>query len=148
MRRLLPIAFAIIAAAPATAQTGPSPGALAAQENAVWQSIADHRPEAFAAYLGRDYVGVYPEGTRNAAQEIEDIRALNLTRFQISEFVSRTVDANNVVVTYQVDMSGSAQGQNFAGRFNVASYWHRNGRQWRVLLHSQAQIGSQVPVAH
>lgn len=141
MRRLLPLALAIIATAPATAQNGPSPGALAAQENAVWQSIADHRPEAFAAFLERDYVGVYPDGMRNAAQEMEDIRALNLTRFQISDFVSRAVDANNVVVTYQVDMSGSAQGQNFAGRFNTATYWHRSGRQWRIQLHSQAPIG-------
>ena len=57
-------------------------------------------------------------------------------------------DANNVVVTYQVDMSGNVQGQNFAGRFNVASYWHRNGRQWRVRLHSQTPIGSQAPVSH
>ena len=141
MRRLLPFAFAIIAATPAAAQTGPSPGALAAQENAVWQAIADHRPDTFAAFLARDYVGVYPEGFRNVAQEIEDIRALNLTRFQISDFVARNVDANNVVVTYQVDMSGNTGGQNFAGRFNTVSYWHRTGRQWRVHLHSQAPIG-------
>src|SRR4051794_35754181 len=141
MRRLLIFAFFILAAAPAAAQPGPSPGALATQENAVWQAIADHRPDTFAAFLERDYVGVYPEGFRTAAQEVEDVRALNLTRFQISDFVARNVDANNVVVTYQVDMSGNAQGQNFAARFNVASYWHRTGRQWRVQLHSQAPIG-------
>jgi hypothetical protein len=141
MRRLFPIAVAMIFATPAAAQTVPSPGALAAQENSVWQAIADHRPDNFAAFLERDYVGVYEDGFKTVAQEVEDVRALNLTRFQISDFVARTVDANNVVVTYQVDMSGSVQGQNFAGRFNVASYWHRNGRQWRVRLHSQTPIG-------
>ena len=142
MRRLLPFAFAILAAEPAAAQPAPSPGALAAQENAVWQAIADHKFDAFAAFLDRDYVGVYGEAVRNVAQEVADIRAISLARFQISDFVARGIDANNVVVTYQVDMSGSVQGQNFAGRFNVASYWHRNGRQWRVQLHSQVQIGS------
>ena len=143
MRRLLPFAFAaLLVSAPAAAQPIPSPGALAAQENAVWQAIADHRFDTFAGFLGRDYVGVYAGAVRNAAQEVEDVRAISLARFQISDFVARGVDANNVVVTYQVDMSGTAQGQDFAGRFNVASYWHRSGRQWRVHLHSQTQIGS------
>jgi len=142
MRRLLPFAFAVLAAAPAAAQPVPSPGALATQENAVWQAIADHKYDAFAAFLARDYVGVYGAAIRNAAQEVEDIRALNLVRFQISEFVARTIDANDVVVTYQVDISGNAQGHDFASRFNVASYWHRAGRQWRVQLHSQVQIGT------
>ena len=142
MRRLLPFAFAILAAAPAAAQPAPSPGALAAQENAVWQAIADHKYDAFAAFLDRDYVGVYGEAVRNVAQEVADIRAINLARFQISDFVARGIDANNVVVTYQVDISGTAQGRDFAGRYNVASYWHRAGRQWRVQLHSQVQIGS------
>jgi hypothetical protein len=61
-------------------------------------------------------------------------------RFKISDFVARTIDANDVVVTYQVDISGNEQGHDFASRFNVASYWHRAGRLWRVQLHSQAQI--------
>lgn len=144
MRRLLPFAFAAasIAAAPTAAQTVPGPGTLLAQENAVWQAIVDHRPDAFAGFLDRDYVGVYTFGFRTAAQEVSDIRSINLIRFQISDFVVRGIDANNLVVTYQVDISGNAQGHDFAGRYNVASYWHRNGRQWRVELHSQAPIGS------
>jgi hypothetical protein len=142
MRRLLPFAFAAMAAAPAAAQPAPSPGALAAQENAVWQAIADHRFDTFAAFLDRDYVGVYGGAIRNAAQDVADIRTISLARFQISDFVARGVDANNVVVTYRVDVSGTAQGRDFAGRYNVASYWHRTGRQWRVQLHSQAQIGN------
>ena len=146
MRRLLPFVFAaplaLALAAPAAAQPAPSPGALATQENAVWQAIADHRFDTFAAFLDRDYVGIYGNAVRTAAQEVADVRMINLARFQISEFVMRTVDANNIVVTYRVDISGNAQGQDFAGRFNVASYWHRAGRQWRVHLHSQVPIGS------
>jgi hypothetical protein len=140
MRRLLPFAFAIAAAAPAAAQPVPSPGALLAQENAVWQAIADHRPETFAAFLARDYVGVYPDGFKNAAQEVAAIRAINLVRFQISDFVVRSVDPNDVVVTYRIDASGSDDGHEFAGRFNIASYWHRTGRQWRAALHSQTPV--------
>ena len=142
MLRLLLLALAASAAAPAAGQSVPSVGALLAQENTVWQAVAEHRLDTFAAFLDRDYVGVYPEGIRNVAQEVEDLRAFNLVRFQISDFVARGVDANNLVVTYQVDISGNAQGHDFAGRYNVASYWHRTGRQWRVQLHSQTQIGS------
>jgi hypothetical protein len=146
MRRPLSLALAaslaLGLAAPAVAQSLPSPGALAAQENAVWQAIADHRFDTFAAFLDRDYVGVYGGAIRNAAEDVADIRTISLTRFQISDFVVRGVDANNVVVTYQVDVSGSARGRDFAGRYDVASYWHRNGRQWHVQLHSQAAIGS------
>jgi hypothetical protein len=120
----------------------PGPAALLAQESAVWQAVADHRPEAFAAALDRDYVGAYPSGFRTAGQEVEDIRGVTLARFQISDFVVRGVDANNLVVTYQVDISGNARGHDFAGRYNVASYWHRNGRQWLVRLHSRTPIGS------
>ena len=141
MRRILPFTAAVLLAAPAAAQT-PAPSALLAQENAVWQAIVDHKPEVFAGFLDRDYVGVYAFGFRTAAQETDDIRTINLVRFQISNFVVRGVDANDLVVTYQVDISGNAQGHDFAGRYNVASYWHRTGRQWRVQLHSQTQIGS------
>ena len=142
MRRLLPFALAAaLAPLPAAAQPVPGPGALLAQENAVWQAIVDHKPDAFAAFLDRDYVGVYAAGFRDVAQDVHDIGSVNLARFQISDFVVRGIDASNLVVTYQVDVSGDAQGRAFASRFNAASYWHRIGRQWRVELHTQAQIG-------
>ena len=140
MRRLLPIAFAAFASAPAAAQSAPTPSALLAQENAVWQAIADHRIDTFAAFLARDYVAVYPDGFKNAAQEVAAVRGISLVRFQISAFVIRSVDPNDVVVTYRIDASGTDSGHEFAGRFNIASYWHRTGRQWRAALHSQTQI--------
>ena len=144
MRRLLPFAFAALLAAPlaapAAAQPIPSPGALAAQENAVWQAIADQRIDAFAAYLAHDYVGVYPDGIKDTAQEVAAARGITLVRFQISDFVVRAIDTNNLVVTYQIDGSGTDRGQAFAGRYNIASYWRRTGRQWRVQLHSETPI--------
>jgi hypothetical protein len=140
MRRLLPFAFAALAAAPAVAQPGPTTAALFAQENAIWQAVADHRYDTFAAFLGRDYVGVYADGARDAAQEVAAIHGITLARFQINDFVVRSVDANDIVVTYRVDVSGNAGGRDFAGRYNTSSYWHRTGRQWRVQLHSETQI--------
>ena len=144
MHRLLPFAFAapiaLTLAAPAAAQPVPSPGVLLAQENSVWQAIADHRPDTFAAFLARDYVGVYPDGFKTAAQEVEAISELSLVRFQISDFAARTVDPNDVVVTYRIDASGTQGGQEFSGRFNISSYWHRTGRQWHAVLHTQSQI--------
>ena len=142
MRRILPpiLAAAAFLAAPAAAQNVPAPSALLAQENAVWQAIVDHRYGAFASFLARDYVGVYAAGFRDAAQDVADIRSADLARFQISNFVVRGIDANNLIVTYQVDVSGSAQGHAFASRFNAASYWHRSGREWHAQLHTQAQI--------
>ena len=137
MRRLPFLAFVLLAAAPAAAQTVPSPAALLAQENAVWQAVADHKSEAFAAFLGRDYVGVYPDGFKNAAQEIAEVQGVNLLRFQISDFVVRSVDADDVVVTYRIDASGTEGGQAFSGSHVVSSYWHRSGRRWLVQLHSQ-----------
>ena len=142
MRWLFPIVVAAALAAPAAAQNVPAPSALLAQENAVWQAIVDHKYDAFAGFLGRDYVGVYAAGFRDAAQDVADIRSADLARFQISNFVVRGIDSSNLLVTYQVDVSGSAQGHAFASRFNAVSYWHRSGREWRVQLHSQAQIGS------
>jgi hypothetical protein len=144
MRRLLPFAFAVpmalTLAAPAAAQPAPAPGALLAQENAVWQAIADRKYDVFAAYLARDYVGVYPDGFKDAAQEVAAIRGVTLVRFQIDDFVVRSVDANDIIVTYRIDLSGAEQGHDIAGRFNISSYWHRNGRQWRVELHTETQI--------
>jgi|SRR5436305_8183148 hypothetical protein len=141
MRRILPFTLAALLAAPAAAQTAPSPSALLAQEVAVWQAIADRHFDAFAAYLARDYVGVYPDGFKDAAQEVASVRGVTLARFQISDFVIRSVDASDVVVTYRIDVSGSAEGHDFAGRYNISSYWHRAGRQWLAELHTQAQIG-------
>lgn len=140
MHRLLPFALAACAAAPAAAQPGPTTAALFAQENAIWQAVADHRYDAFAASLGRDYVGVYADGVKDAAQELAAIHGITLARFQINDFVVRNVDPNDVVVTYRIDVSGTDAGHDFAGRYNTSSYWHRSGRQWRVQLHSESQI--------
>ena len=139
MRRIVPFAVAALLAAPASAQT-PAPSALLAQENAVWQAIVDHKPEVFASFLDRDYVGVYADGFKTAAQELDQVRAISLARFQISDFVVRAVDASDLVVTYRIDVSGTAQGRDFSGRYNTASYWHRIGRQWRIQFHSETQI--------
>lgn len=140
MRRLVPFALVALAAAPAAAQPAPSTATLLAQENAVWQAVADHRFDRFTLYLDRDYVGVYPDGFKTVAAEVEGIRQMTLTRFQISDFVVRAVDANNLVVTYRIDVSGNAAGHDFGGRYNNSSYWHRAGRQWRVQLHSETPI--------
>lgn len=142
MRRIAPYALLVLVAAPAAAQPGPAPGALFAQENAVWQAVAEHRPQAFAAFLDRDYVGVYGDGFHDAAAEVTAVSQITLARFQISDFVARNVDSNNVVVTYRIDLSGNAGGQEFSGRYTCSSLWHRSGRQWHVALHSEARIGN------
>ena len=140
MRRLVPFALIAFAAAPAAAQPAPSTAALLAQESAVWQAVADHRYDRFAGYLDRDYVGVYADGFKTGAGEVDAIRQMTLTRCQIIDFVVRSVDANNLVVTYRIDVSGTAAGHDFGGHYNSSSYWHRTGRQWRVQLHSETQI--------
>ena len=141
MRRLLPFAFTVLAAAPAAAQPAPSPGALLAQENAVWQAIADHQYDAFAAYLARDYVGVYADGfgtpPRRSPRSGRSISSASRSAISWSAASTRTTSSSPIGSTFPAPH----EGHEFAGRYNIASYWHRTGRQWRVQLHSQIQSG-------
>ena len=137
MRVLFLVAAAgALAAAPAVAKPMTAPP----RETAVWQSVKDQQINRFAAYLAPSYVAVYEDGIHDKATEVEFVRGQNLRGFRMGNFSSRTIDGGeDVLLTYMIDVRGTKGKTNFSGRYWATSLWHRSGRNWTLVYHSDVK---------
>ena len=136
MRMLFLVATAMLSAAPALAR----PMTMQARETAVWQSVKDQQIDTFAAYLAPNYVAVYDDGIHDKATEVEFVRGQTLRGFRMGNFTSRTIDGGeDVLLTYRIDVRGNKGKTNFSGRYWATSLWHRSGKSWSLVYHSDVK---------
>jgi hypothetical protein len=107
------------------------------KETSVWQAFKDKKVDAFAAMFAPDYVGLYDEGVASKAKEIDSLKNAKIESFKIDNFASRMVDADDMLMTYVVQVKGAMGKQDMSGKYNAASLWHRNGNKWLGVYHTE-----------
>ena len=107
------------------------------KETSVWQAFKDKKADAFKGYLTPDFVAVYEDGTFGRDHELQSLKNSKLASFKISEFNHRMIDPEDVLMTYVVDVKGSSGKQDISGRYRASSIWHRSGKLWRAVYHSE-----------
>jgi hypothetical protein len=107
------------------------------KETSVWQAFKDKKAVAFASLFAPTYVGLYDHGTANKAKELDSLKNAKIESFKISDFASRMIDDDDMLMTYVVDVKGSMGKEDISGKYHAASLWHRNGKQWQGVYHSE-----------
>ena len=110
------------------------------KETSVWQVYKDKKVEKFMGLVAPTYVGVYAEGTINRDREIQMMKETNLKSFAISDFSHKLIDPEDVLMTYVVTVKGTQGKQDISGAYRTASVWHRSGKLWRAVFHSQVKV--------
>ena len=107
------------------------------KETSVWQAFKDKRADAFKGFLTPDFVAVYEDGTFGRDHELQALKTSKLSSFKISEFNHRMIDPEDVLMTYVVDVKGTTGKQDISGKYRATSVWHRSGKLWRAVYHSE-----------
>ena len=107
------------------------------KEMSVWQAFKDKKANAFGAMLAPNFVALYDEGTFNRAHELDTLKNTKLESFKFSNFASRMIDDDDMLMTYTVEVKGVNGKQDVSGRYQTASVWHRTGKNWAAVYHSE-----------
>ena len=135
MRLLFVMAAAAIVAAPAAAK----PMSPLQRETAVWQAFKNKTANVFSAMFAPNYVGLYEDGIYPLAHEVQTLKSVSLRSYKISNFSSRMIDDDDMLVTYLVDERGTLGKTDISGRYWAASVWHRSGNNWTTVYHNETK---------
>jgi hypothetical protein len=86
------------------------------KETSVWQAFKDKKAKAVGAMLAPNYVGLYDDGTSTRARELENLKNAKIESFKISNFASRMIDDDDMLMTYTVDVKGTMGKDDVSGR--------------------------------
>jgi hypothetical protein len=107
------------------------------QENAIWQAFKDKKADVFKGMFAPNYVGVYEDGTYDVARELNSMKNTKLESVTLSHFSSRMIDPDDLLTTYVAEVKGMSGKQDLSGRYNSASVWHRSGKKWLTVYHTE-----------
>lgn len=132
---------AIILAAAAMAAVPSSAAAMTPlqRETAAWNAVRAGDVKAYGAMLARSYVGVYSDGTFDKAAEVASISNDHLRTVRLSQFRTRMLSRDDMLVTYSADVTGTSGGKDVSGRYWEASTWHRSGAKWLGTFHMEVK---------
>jgi len=109
------------------------------KETSVWQAFKDKKADAFGSIFAPNYVGMYDDGLADKAKEMNSLKTAKIVRFKIDNFANRTIDQNNMLMTYVVDVKGTMAMEDISGKYNASSLWHRSGTTWLTAYHSEVK---------
>lgn len=131
--RILCFVAALLAASPALAKAT-SPTQL---ERETWLAFKAKRVAEIRSMFAPGYVGLYADGTKNLERELEDFKRVTIENYSLSDFSSREVDPDDVLLTYAADVHLSVDGKRVSERLWIASLWHRSNKRWLTAYHSE-----------
>jgi len=106
-------------------------------EALAWRLMKPYREEEIRALFAPDLVTLYADGRHDRAQEMRNIGSLKLRSYELGRIRSHSIDADNVLLTYSVDLRGTVGTRPISGRRWVASLWHRNHGKWLTVYHTE-----------
>lgn len=107
------------------------------KETSIWQAFKNKDAKAFGGMLAPDFVAQYEDGTFNRAHELDSLKNSTLDSFKISNFASRMIDADDMLMTYVVDVKGKSGKDDISGKYQAGSVWHRSGSTWLGVYHTE-----------
>jgi len=135
MRMMTLVVATALVAMPAFAK----PMSPLARETAIWQAFKNKQANAFGAMFAPNYVGIYAEGPATAATDMQSLKNSKIASFKIANFNSRMIDAEDMLMTYSVDVKGTMGKTDVSGRYWAASLWHRTGNNWLTAYHTEVK---------
>ncbi|MFN0122571.1 MAG: nuclear transport factor 2 family protein [Blastocatellia bacterium] len=110
--------------------------AVTEKEKAVWEAIKNKQFDEARKAWADDYTGVYDTGMRTAAQDLADVRNLDVQSYEMKDVKVTIASKDTAVITYQAMMKGKAGKQDVSGAYNVASVWVEREGQWLTQMHT------------
>lgn len=123
---------------PTPVTTGADP---VATEKALWVALKSKNYDGFAAFLAADAVEVEPNGVYDKAGTVTEVRKIDFSKAQQSEFKSVPFDTDAELVTYLVKMPGSGPAERHS------TIWAKREGKWLAVFHHGTPISRATAAA-
>lgn len=133
MRISLLAAVVLLGAAPVSAK----PSTPAQLERHTWEAFRAKEIGEIRSLFAPDFVGLYPDGTHDLARELQALQHVTIHDYKLTDFQSKAVDADNVLLTYAADLHALVDSKPVSERLWMASLWHRSGGRWLCVYHTE-----------
>lgn len=124
-------------ATPASTPTPlPAPADPLASEKAIWEMLKSKNYDGFASFLAPESIEVEPNGVFDKAGSVAEVRRVDLSKAQLSDFKSVPFDADAELVTYQVKLPGSMPAERHS------TIWAKRNGKWLAVFHHGTPISA------
>jgi hypothetical protein len=130
-------AYGAVAAVLLASAAGAKPTTPAQLETETWRAFQAKNVSEIRSLFAPDFVGVYADGTHDLARELQSLQHVTIEDYKLDDFRSRTVDADDVLLTYAADLRASVDAKPVSERLWMASLWHRSGGRWLCVYHTE-----------
>jgi hypothetical protein len=128
------------AASPATAATSAN-DAIIAQEKQVWDAIKNKDFDGFASMLADDQIYISDDGSHDKADTIKGVKELALTDVALSDWKVMSLDKEAALVTYTLNMKGTANGKPLPSvPYRASTAWMKRNGKWMALYHQDTEV--------
>jgi hypothetical protein len=133
LRIILLAAVVLLGAAPGSAK----PSTPAQLEHQMWEAFRAKNVSEIRSLFAPDFVGLYPDGTHDLVRELQALQHVTIDDYKLTDVRSKTVDSDDVLLTYATDLRALADGKPVSERLWMASLWHRSGGRWLCVYHTE-----------
>ena len=106
-----------------------------ALETSAWQAFREKDAARFGALMAPDFVGVYADGVHDRAKDMALLKVTTLRTFRLSDFKSRMIDADDLLVTYSAEVTSAKSPA--PRRIWNASLWHLEHGRGVTVYHTE-----------
>jgi hypothetical protein len=116
--------------------------AVTAKEKQLWDALKNKDHEAFAKMLSSDSVYVSSDVVSfDKAATVNGVKDFAPSEVNLSEWKSVMLDEDAVVVTYTLNVKGTAGGQPIpAGAMRASTAWVKRGGEWLAVYHQDGPV--------
>jgi len=127
---------------------GPAEADLIAKEKAGWDMIKKKDWDAFGKLLASDFIDVESDGVYDKAGSIASLKEFNLTDVTYSDWKMLTIDKDAAVLTYNVNPTGTYNGQAIPpGPYRAAAAYVNRGGEWLGVYFQQTRAETMPPAS-
>lgn len=137
--RLLTIVLTI-ASAPLVSSVAFAAGddaTIVAAEKQAWESYKGREADAFKALMVQNYASVYPDGIKDMAGELRDMKSMELRSYTITNTKVTYPAPTVAVLTYTCDAQASFNGADISGTYNCGSVYVKENGKWLGAFHAE-----------
>jgi len=99
-------------------------------ERLMWEAVQAGNMKEVTQHLGSSFIVIAPDGRRDRDGQVEFLRSLHLTGFQISDLESNPA-GDHAIVTYTLTLQGAVAGRPLPGRpLRVLTMWEVATHGW------------------
>lgn len=113
------------------------------REKAILEAIKNGDFVCLSESLAEDYIGVYSQGLKNKAEDVEATKQVKIKSYELSCIKVIFPTHSTSIISYKVEVEGCFQGEDFSGVLFLSSVWVKRHDRWLIIHHTVVKADEQ-----